>query len=106
MPIGQGRHHEPVRRYRVSGSAGDCFDHRPDIDLLKLLLGVSMSRTFMKLIEKIDAAIDGESLDDIIPVMVTFIASASIRAGVSKEMIMMYLSDTLDEARVKSNEKH
>jgi hypothetical protein len=38
--------------------------------------------------------------------MVTFIASASIRAGVSKEMIMMYLSDTLDEARVKSNEKH
>ena len=39
-----------------------------------------MSRTFMKLIEKIDAAIDGESLDDIIPVMVTFIASASIRA--------------------------
>ena len=60
----------------------------------------------MELIEKIDAAIDGESLDDIIPVMVTFIASVSIRVGVSKEMIMMYLSDTLDEVRVKSNEKH
>ncbi len=65
-----------------------------------------MSRTFMELIEKIDAAIDGESLDDIIPVMVTFIASASIKAGVSKEMIMLYLSDTLDNARGKHNEHH
>lgn len=60
----------------------------------------------MDLIEKIDAAIDGESLDDIIPVMVTFIASASIKAGVSKEMIMLYLSDTLDNARGKHNEPH
>ena len=65
-----------------------------------------MSRTFIDLIEKIDAAIDGESLDDIIPVMVTFIASASIKAGVSKEMIMLYLSDTLDNARGKHNEPH
>lgn len=65
-----------------------------------------MSRTFMELIEKIDAAIDGESIDDIIPVMVTFIASASIKAGVSKEMIMLYLSDTLDNARGKHNEPH
>lgn len=60
----------------------------------------------MELIEKIDAAIDGESLDDIIPVMVTFIASASIKAGVSKEMIMLYLSDSLDNARGKHNEPH
>ena len=60
----------------------------------------------MELIEKIDAAIDGESLDDIIPVMVTFIASASIKAGVNKEMIMLYLSDTLDNARGKHNEPH
>jgi hypothetical protein len=60
----------------------------------------------MELIEKIDAAIDGESIDDIIPVMVTFIASASIKAGVSKEMIMLYLSDTLDNARGKHNEPH
>ena len=65
-----------------------------------------MSRTFMELIEKIDAAIDGESLDDIIPVMVTFIASASIKARVSKEIIMMYLSDALDEAHGRHNEKH
>ena len=65
-----------------------------------------MNRTFMGLIEKIDSAIDGESLDDIIPVMVTFIASASIKAGVSKEIIMMYLSDALDDAHGKHNEKH
>jgi hypothetical protein len=38
--------------------------------------------------------------------MVTFIASASIKAGVSKEMIMLYLSDTLDNARGKHNEPH
>ena len=65
-----------------------------------------MNRTFMGLIEKIDSAIDGESLDDIIPVMVTFIDSASIKAGVSKEIIMMYLSDALDDAHGKHNEKH
>ena len=81
-------------------------DHRADLNILKLLLGKVMNRTFMGLIEKIDSAIDGESLDDIIPVMVTFIASASIKAGVSKEIIMMYLSDALDEAHGKHDEKH
>lgn len=65
-----------------------------------------MSSSFINLIEKIDAAVHGEDMDDIIPVMVTFIASASIKAGVSKEIIMMYLSDALDEAHGRHDEKH
>ena len=65
-----------------------------------------MSSSFINLIEKIDAAVHGESMDDIIPALVSFIAIASIRTGVSKEMIMLYLSDSLDAARYKHNEPH
>ena len=61
---------------------------------------------YLDLIERVDAAVAGESFDDIIPVIVTFLAVASIRSGASKETIMTYLSDSLDAAHGRHNEKH
>jgi len=52
---------------------------------------------YSDLIKKLDSALDGEEIDDVVPALVSFLAMAGCIGGVNKRLLLAYFVDTLDK---------
>lgn len=52
---------------------------------------------YSTLIKKLDVALDGEEIDDVIPALVSFLAMAGSFGGIDKKILLAYFADRMDE---------
>lgn len=52
---------------------------------------------YSTLIKKLDQALDGEEIDDVIPALVSFLAMAGSFGRINKRLLLSYFADRLDE---------
>jgi hypothetical protein len=52
---------------------------------------------YSALIKKLDQALDGEEIDDVIPALISFLAMAGAFGGVNKRLLLSYFAEKLDE---------
>ena len=51
---------------------------------------------YSALIKRLDTALDGEEIDDVIPALISFVAMAGCFGGVDKKVLLSYFADNLD----------
>ena len=54
-------------------------------------------KKYSNLIKKLDEALDGEEIDDVIPALISFLTMAGCVGQVNKRMLLSYFADTLDK---------
>lgn len=52
---------------------------------------------YSDLIRKLDNALHGEEIDDVVPALVSFLSMAGCIGGVEKRLLLAYFADTLDK---------
>lgn len=52
---------------------------------------------YHRLVERLDRALHGSEVDDVIPALVMFTATAGALAGVDKKVLLSFFADTLDK---------
>jgi hypothetical protein len=52
---------------------------------------------YSTLIKKLDAALEGEEVDDVMPALISFTVMAACFARLNKRMVLAYFADSLDK---------
>ena len=55
------------------------------------------SEQYQELVQRLDSALHGSEIDDVVPALVMFLATAGALAGVDKKMLLAFVADTLDK---------
>lgn len=60
---------------------------------------------YSELIKRLDEALDGEEIDDVIPALISFTVMAGCFGKVNKRMLLSYFADSLDRTYGEYDEK-
>ena len=52
---------------------------------------------YQGLVQRLDEVLHGSELDDVIPALVMFTATAGVLGGVDKKVLLSFFADTLDK---------
>ena len=60
---------------------------------------------YSSLIRKLDEALDGEEIDDVIPALVSFTVMAGCMGQINKRMLLSFVADSIDRTYQQFDER-
>lgn len=60
---------------------------------------------YEKLMDKIDDALHGQSIDDVVPLLLTFLATAGYLSGMEKKMFIAFVVEAIDRMYERAEQR-